>query len=78
MKKLLPIFFFLLSLGALSAQKLNLRDTNKLLTMLYSTTWIQYELNTDSTFSDKIIDSIRIYPNKTWNNYYRLKRFGWK
>lgn len=42
--------------------------------MLYSTTWIQYELNTDSTFSDKIIDSIRIYPNKTWNNYYRLKK----
>ncbi len=63
MRKYLALFFFLLSLGTLSAQNINFKDTNALKTLLCSHTWIRYYVNPDSTFSDKVMDSIKFYPN---------------
>ena len=65
MKKLFPLFFILLSLGTLSAQNLNFKDTNGLKALLCGRAWICYGLNPDSTFSEKVMDSIKFYPNRT-------------
>ena len=66
MKKLFPIFFFLFSVGALSAQNINFKDTNGLKTLLCNNTWICYIVNPDSSFSEKVVDSIKFYPDGTW------------
>ena len=50
----------------MSAQSLNFRDTIGLAKLLCSKEWYCYRLNPDSSFSDKIIDTIRFFPNKTW------------
>jgi hypothetical protein len=71
MKKHLALLFILFSLGSLSAQNLNFKDTNGLKTLLCSKTWIRYALNADSSFSDKILDSIKFYSNGT---YYKSGR----
>ena len=73
MKKLLPLFFILFSVGALSAQNLNFKDTNGLKTLLCSHTWYRYYLNPDSSFSDRVMDSIKFYPNRTFYESARPK-----
>ncbi len=67
MKKLLSIFF-LLSFGTLSAQNINFKDTNGLAKLLCSRTWVQYTLKSDSAFSKKIHDSLKLYPDRTFYN----------
>ena len=73
MKKLLVPFFILFSVGALSAQNLNFKDTTALKTLLCSHTWIRYYVNPDSSFSDRVMDSIKFYPNKTFYESARPK-----
>jgi len=73
MKKHFVLFFILFSVNALSAQNLNFMDTNGLKTLLCSKTWIMYYLNTDSSFSNKIEDSIKFNDNGTWVQYARPK-----
>ncbi len=65
MKKLLPTLFILLSIGTLTAQNLNFKDTNGLKALLCSHTWYRYCVNPDSTFSDRVMDSIKFYKNGT-------------
>jgi hypothetical protein len=65
-KKLLPIFFILFSLGALSAQNINFKDTTGLKNLLCSHKWIRYNINADSSFSNNISDSIVFYSNGTF------------
>ncbi len=65
-KKLLSIFFILFSGGVLSAQNLNFKDTTALKTLLCSHTWIRYYVNPDSSFSDRVMDSIKFYSNHTY------------
>jgi hypothetical protein len=67
MKKSLFLLFTLFSFGTLSAQNLNFKDTNGLKTLLCSHTWYRYSVNADSTFSDRIMDSIKFYKNATVN-----------
>jgi hypothetical protein len=71
MKKLFTLFFILLSVGTLSAQNLNFKDTNGLKTLLCGYAWIRYDVNPDSSVSDKIMDSIMFYPN---GNYFKSAR----
>ncbi len=66
MKKLLTLFFILFSVGVLSAQNLNFKDTTALKTLLCSHAWIRYYLNPDSTFTYRIMDSIVFYKNGTY------------
>ncbi len=66
MKKLFAILFILFSIGTLSAQNLNFTDTNGLKTLLCSHTSYRYYVNPDSSFSDRVMDSIKFYPNRTY------------
>jgi len=68
MKNLFALFFILLSLGILSAQNLNFKDTNGLKILLCSHTWYRYYVNTDSTFSDRVMDSLKFYMNGSFYN----------
>ena len=63
MKKNIALFFILFSVGVLSAQNLNFKDTNAIKTLLCSHAWIRYAVNPDSSFSDRIMDSIKFYQN---------------
>ncbi len=63
MKKIFPLIIILFSVDLSSAQNINFRDTNGLKALLSSKTWIRFEINADSTYSDRIMDSMRFYPN---------------
>ncbi|HTA28652.1 MAG TPA: hypothetical protein VK809_12745 [Bacteroidia bacterium] len=65
MKKYSALFFILFSIGTLSAQNLNFKDTNGLKNLLCSHTWYRYSINPDSSFSDRVMDSITFYKNGT-------------
>jgi hypothetical protein len=66
MKRYYLSLFILFLVGTLSSQNLNFRDTNKLKVLLCSKSWIRYHINEDSTFSDKVLDSFKFYPNNTY------------
>ncbi len=63
--KLTLVSIFLLG-NIAQGQYINFKDTNALAKLLCSHAWICYDLNRDFTFSDKIFDSIRYYPDRTW------------
>ncbi|HTA28653.1 MAG TPA: hypothetical protein VK809_12750 [Bacteroidia bacterium] len=66
MRKYFTLLFILLSVGTLSAQNLNFKDTNGLKNLLCSHTWYRYSINSDSSFSDRFMDSIKFYNNHTY------------
>lgn len=66
MKRLFILFLILFSVCSIRAQNLNFKDTNSLKSLLCSHAWTRYAVNEDSSIADRIIDSIKFYPNKTF------------
>ncbi len=66
MKKSFVFFLVLFLGGSLMSQNINFRDTNGLKVLLCSKMWIRYYINTDSTFLENVMDSIKFYSNGTF------------